>query len=156
MFFCFVLGFFFYVRTLLIIVLLCVIIQPGLSFRPNAAWDYSVSPLKLEKQDARECARNVLIALCEECPSAAPLPILFLETEMVFEAGREERNEWASQRERTGEREREKERERKLDASYSPENWSMSFWYSCGLSAKSRANTSILAHKCNMEAVNPD
>lgn len=150
MFFFFVLFLFcfFYVRTLLIIVLLCVIIQPGLSFRANAAWDYSVSPLKLEKQDARECARNVLIALCEECPSAAPLPILFLETEMVFEAGREERSEWASRRER--------ERERKLDASYSPENWSMSFWYSCGLSVKSRANTSILAHKCNTEAVNPD
>lgn len=72
---------------MLIIVLLCVIIQPGLSFRANAAWDYSVSPLQLEKQNAGECARNVLIAL-KECPSADPLPILFLESEMVFERGR--------------------------------------------------------------------
>lgn len=54
-----------------------------------------VSPLKLEKQDAGECARNVLIALCEECPSADPLPILFLESEMVFEGGRKRQSEQA-------------------------------------------------------------
>lgn len=47
-----------------------VIIQHGLSCRANAAWDYSASPLKPETRDAGECARNVLIALCEECPSA--------------------------------------------------------------------------------------
>ncbi|CAB1444873.1 unnamed protein product [Pleuronectes platessa] len=32
-----------------------------------------------------ECARNVLIDQSEECPSAEPLPILFLESEIVFE-----------------------------------------------------------------------
>lgn len=75
---------FFSVRTLLIIVFFCVIIQPGLSFRVNAAWDYSVSPLKQEKHDAGECARNVLVGLLEECPLADPLPVLFLESAMVF------------------------------------------------------------------------
>lgn len=73
-----------------------------------------VSPLKLGKQDAGECARNVLIALCEECPSADPLPILFLESEMVFAGGRKTR------RERVGERE-------KVGCSFSLENWNMSF-----------------------------
>lgn len=63
-----------------------------------------------------ECARNVLIALCEECPSADPLPILFLESEIVFEAEREKETERANRRERE-----------KVGYSYSLENWSMSF-----------------------------
>lgn len=87
-------------------------------FRVNAAWDYSVSPLKQEKQDAGECARNVLIALCEECPSADPFPILFLESEMIFEGGRKKQSE------RAGEGGREKV------------GSARSFWYSCGLSVK--------------------
>lgn len=81
-------------------------------FRVNAAWDYSVSPLKQEKQDAGECARNVLIALCEECPSADPFPILFLESEMIFEGGRKKQSV------RAGEGGREK-----VGCSYSLETW---------------------------------
>lgn len=51
------------------------------------------------------CARNVLIALREECPSAHPLPILFLESEMVFEDVRKTQSERESARARWRERE---------------------------------------------------
>lgn len=125
-----------------------VIIQHGLSCRANAAWDYSASPLKPETRDAGECARNVLIALCEECPSAdSSSDFISGVWDWYFRRGRG--------RAREGEGDRtSKQRREKLRCTGELGVWV--FWYSLGLSVKISANTTVPAHKCNMEAVNPE
>lgn len=115
-------GSFFLMSGLCWLLSYSVIIQHGLSCRANAAWDYSASPLKPETRDSGECARNVLIALCEECPSAdSSSDFISGVWDWYFRRGR--------RRAREGEGDRtSKQRREKLRCSYALENWEYEFF----------------------------
>lgn len=115
-------GSFFLMSGLCWLLSYSVIIQHGLSCRANAAWDYSASPLKPETRDSGECVRNVLIALCEECPSAdSSSDFISGVWDWYFRRGRG--------RAREGEGDRtSKQRREKLRCSYALENWEYEFF----------------------------